>query len=713
MKFSLFVGCLGRTVIWLPILASLSLVLNAMSQTNLSIYSDELDNQFQDWSWGTHSLTNTSTVHSGTDAIAFNGVAWDAISFWHQDFNPGGYTNLTFWANGGTGGGQVLQVFLENGTNIGTVFQLPALAANNWRQFVIPFGLLSTGAVTNLNRLYWQLTSSGATNSFYLDDVNLTAIAPSPVHLKVDVNQTLRAADARWFGLNTAVWDGNFDTPTTSNALQELGTQILRFPGGSLSDEYDWATGTTLTNTWAWITSFDDFVQIATNAGVQAMITVNYGTGTPQEAAAWVSCANVTNHLGFENWEIGNECYGTWETDSNNLPHDPYTYAVRAAQYIAAMKAVDAKIKIGVVAAPGEDNYSNNATHFVVNPRTGTTNYGWTPIMLSTLKLLGAQPDFLIHHVYPEYDVDDDQTLLLESANWPNDAADLRQQISDYFGPGGTNIELICTENNSDSGNQGRQSTSLVNGLYLADSLAQLMKTEFNGFIWWDLRNGTDVSGDFSPSLYGWRTNGDLGIIGNLNTYYPTFYADKLMQYFVRPGDTILNACTDFGLLPVYAARKADGALALLVINKDRYASYPAEIALTNFSPDATATVHSFGMAQDDAAETNGPAAAQDVAVTNLSGVSTNFTATFPPYSLTVITFSPAVPQLQPVSASDGKYIFLISGQSGASYILESATNLAEPVWIPESTNFLTAGSINVTSPVPAGIKFWRAVWLP
>ena len=115
---------------------------------------------------------------------------------------------------------------------------------------------------------------------------------------------------------------------------------------------------------------------------------------------------------------------------------------------------------------------------------------------------------------------------------------------------------------------KGKQSTSLVNGLYLADSLAHLMQTEFNGFIWWDLRNGSDTSGDFDSSLYGWRTVGDLGIIGGLNTFYPTFYADKLMRYYVRSGDTILRATSDYGLVTAYASRKADGGLALLVINK-------------------------------------------------------------------------------------------------------------------------------------------------
>ena len=76
------------------------------------------------------------------------------------------------------------------------------------------------------------------------------------------------------------------------------------------------------TNTWSWPNFLLNFIHIATNAGVQAMITVNYGTGTSNEAAAWVT--NVkNNHYGFKYWEIGNECYGTWETDSNTYPHDP------------------------------------------------------------------------------------------------------------------------------------------------------------------------------------------------------------------------------------------------------------------------------------------------------------------------------------------------------------------------------------------------------
>ena len=85
-------------------------------------------------------------------------------------------------------------------------------------------------------------------------------------------------------------------------------------PGGSISDEYHWGSNTTLTNTWTWSASFPEMVRVTTNVGAQAFVVVNYGSGTAQEAAAWVRHANITNNLGFKNWEVGNECYGTWET---------------------------------------------------------------------------------------------------------------------------------------------------------------------------------------------------------------------------------------------------------------------------------------------------------------------------------------------------------------------------------------------------------------
>src|SRR5215472_7974893 len=130
-----------RLILCTAMLASLS---QAVAQTNFSIYSDQLNNSYQNWSWGSNNFSCTSPVHSGTNSISFNGVAWEAISVWHADFNPSPYTNLSFWANGGSVGGQVLQIYLQyNNTAISTTpYQLPSLPANTWQQFFIPFSAL-------------------------------------------------------------------------------------------------------------------------------------------------------------------------------------------------------------------------------------------------------------------------------------------------------------------------------------------------------------------------------------------------------------------------------------------------------------------------------------------------------------------------------------------------------------------------------------------
>lgn len=694
-------------------------VRTATAQTPLIIYTDSLVNGFDDWSWSqVHNMSSTGTTHAGANAIGIYATNWQGVSFHHADLDTAAYTNLSFWAHGGPLGGQRLQIYCDFSSGpAGTTYSLPsALTANTWTQFTVSLAALGATNRANLSRINLQLTPSGTTNFYYLDDVQLTAgpVPPQPlVHISVNAAQTIRAADARWFGLNTAVWDSDFDSASTSNALAELGTTLLRFPGGSLSDEYHWATGTTLANTWTWSTTFKNFLHIATNAGVSVVITVNYGTGTTNEAAGWVRHCNVTNHFNFKYWEIGNENYGTWETDTNNFPHDPYTYAVRAAQYLTQMRAADPTIKIGIPVVPGENTYADGYTnHPAYNARTGTTNNGWTPVVLATLKTLGAKPDFLVHHVYPQYLNDNDAGLLQASANWATDAAGLRQQITDYFGSSGTNIELLCTENNADAGNQGRQSTSIVNGLYLADSLAQLMKTEINSFVWWDLRNGSDTGGDFNASLYGWRNNGDLGIIGGANTRYPTFYGFKLMQFFARPGDTILNSTSDYNLLSSYAARKANGALALLIINKNGTTNLNAQITLTNFFPWSTATTRSFGIAQDEATRTNSVVpGAQDIATNSFANAGTNFSASFPAYTMTLFTFAPAAPKLQTLSAPNGNFVFQVQGQSGVPYQIQTSTNLSS--WISNATVTLSGATANVTNTLSSPWKFWRAVWLP
>ncbi|MGA9452798.1 MAG: alpha-L-arabinofuranosidase [Verrucomicrobiia bacterium] len=440
------------------------------------------------------------------------------------------------------------------------------------------------------------------------------------VQVRVDTAHLVRTVDARLFGVNTAIWDSLFDTPDTVSALRELDAQALRFPGGSLSDDYHWASNTIGTNSRPCATSFANFVHVATNVHAQVFITVNYGSGTPEEAAAWVRCANLTNHCGFQYWEIGNENFGWWEHDENSPAHDPVTYATRAKDYVSQMKAADPAIKIGVVVTEG---YA-----------------GWTSKMLKKLKQLGVRPDFVIYHLYPQNPgAENDARLLQSTAGWTAAAAELRRQLKKCFGDANTNVELICTENNSISEKTGKQTTSLVNGLYLADSFGQIAQTEFNSFLWWDFRNVQDRKSNNSPALYGWRQYGDHGILSGNDTRYPTFYTFKLLKYFVRGSDRIVRATSDNKLLSVYAARRAAGTLALLVINKSPDATLKADFSIAGFQPESGAFMYSYGIPQDEAARTG--TGSPDIAQTHFTGAAAEFACQFPPYSATVMAFSP------------------------------------------------------------------------
>jgi alpha-N-arabinofuranosidase len=507
----------------------------------------------------------------------------------------------------------------------------------------------------------------------------------STVAVNVDATQVIRTLDSPLTGINAAVWDSSFESQTTKTLLESMGTKILRFPGGSLSDEYHWQTNTTLNNTWQWATSFDDFAAIAKSLDSQAIITVNYGTGTANEAAAWVKYANVTQNYGFKYWEIGNENYGTWETDHHTAAHDPYTYALEARDYITKMKAEDPTIKIGVVVTTGEESYVNNRSHPATNPRTGAVHNGWTPVLLSTLKSLNVFPDFVIYHRYEQNPTNESDAGLLQSAaTWKNDAADLRRQLSDYLGNDGSKIQIICTENNSVSFDPGKQSTSLVNGLFLADSIGNLLQTEFNMFVWWDLRNGYLTNKNNSSSLYGWRLYGDYGITSVDHEPYPTYYVFKLLSHFAASSDSILEAKSQSTLLAAYATKGIDGRLRLMLINKSLTEEITARVNIAGYTPSAAAVVYSYGKAQDDAAKTlNG---SPDIRQSVFQGASSAFDYTVPPYSVTLLSMLPQSNDFE-LATTPSSQTINIDGEARFDITAAFASDVTEPISITALTD--------------------------
>ncbi|HEV2211289.1 MAG TPA: Ig-like domain repeat protein [Verrucomicrobiae bacterium] len=617
--------------------------------TNVLWGTRTYNNGWQDYGGVPFYVTN-NPVHSGTNALCLapNGTS-QKLHFVHGAFDTSIYTNLTFWINGGASGGQALSVGATlSGTEQATQSVGPA-PTNSWKQVTVSLASLGVANKTNFDGLYFHVSFGTVQPPVYLDDISLVAAAPpATVHLSVNAAQTVRTVDAKVFGLNQVAWDGNVDSAESIALMNELGGPCLRWPGGSWGDGYHWTNENVMSGSTyrGWGSFSANFIRLATNTHAQAFIICNYGSSDGDEAAYGVRMFNITNHCGFKYWEIGNEVGGSWEMDWNtNAPwvaHDPWTYAMRFTNYYAKMKAADPTIKIGAVIDITEDGTVNNHNHPVVNPRTGVTHYGWTPVMLTYMRSNNCLPDFVIDHKYPP--VDGDTGNLLFYNTWKNEIAGVRQMLNDYLGSAATNITIENTE----SGTGGdKQCVSLVGGLQYADDVGQILQTEANSRVWWDTRNGQGSVTNCDNALYGWRTDNygyyydDGGIVYNQGyptNRYPTAWVAKLLARFAAGGDQVVSTGSDFSLLAAYAVKRTNGSLSLLVLNKSSASSLNAAIALSGFIPLSNATVYSYGIPQDETARTNGPVQNLDVATNSISSAGTSFSYTFPPYSATVLS---------------------------------------------------------------------------
>jgi len=685
----------------------------AYASDDMHIYSGRFDDGWgDDWSWMPRYATNNPGytinpvyVQSHSMALVPSGQwqAWWLKSDANLDTTI--YTSVSFWLNGGGTGGQSIVVSGEtNGTGLSGIWV--TAPTNSWQQITLSLASLGINNVTNLTG--FQVGNGTSTQPFFIDDLRLVAApAPATVHVGINANQAMRTVNGHIFGINQVGWDPNVSAPASVTLLNAMGNPCLRWPGGSWGDGWHWTNeawqaGATSARTWGSFSS--NFIQLATNTHAPAFIIVNYGSSDANEAAYGVRMFNVTNQCNFKYWEVGNEVGGSWELDNNTnppwQPHDPWTYAMRFTNYYALMKAADPTIKIGAVADTTEDGTSNYTNHPVVNPRTGVTHNGWTPVMLTYMRSNHCLPDFLIEHNYGP--TAGDTQDLLYSKTWARDAANLRQMLSDYLGSAATNVTLEATENGTGG---DKQCVNLPGGLFYADTIGQIMQTEFNSRLWWDFRNGQSDLTDPDPAFYGWRTNSDgsflvdggivdgSGGVGGVDYAYPTYYVAKLMPYFAANGDTVVSATSDYELLSVYSVKRTNGTLTLLVINKSSSSNLTAAINLSGYLPNTNATVYSYGLPQDTAAETG--VGLPDIAQTNLTGVASSFSATFAPFSVSVMVLSAAA---IPTSSAPTQLGFATVGDElqlnwpadHTGWQLQSQTNSLGPNWVNVSSSAQT-----------------------
>ncbi len=157
--------------------------------------------------------------------------------------------------------------------------------------------------------------------------------------------------------------------------LKDVRTPMVRFPGGCYADIYNFeqALGdrdqrsATFDPMWRkWDSNdfgTDEFIELCRILGAEPNITVNFGSGSVEEAANWVEYCNGSADTPYgrkraanghpepydvKYWSIGNELWGC------GGPFSAQEYAAKLPEWVAAMKKVDPSIVLAINGAPRE-----------------------------------------------------------------------------------------------------------------------------------------------------------------------------------------------------------------------------------------------------------------------------------------------------------------------------------------------------------------------
>ncbi len=468
------------------------------------------------------------TKHYGLRFSLYSDKAYQGVTVQVQDAG-----NEIFVANVGGGRGWNDIVVPFRNFNKFPYYQPPDAVQN---------GKFDLGSVRVLD---FKPAGDGTSGSLRIDNVMLTNLREAPkkavvakreFKVKADLNKTITAKiNDGLFGINSALWDGDFLNAKTQDYVKAVNHHVIRYPGGLRADDDHWKA---VLDKKDFLVDTDEFLAWLKATGNEGMFTVNFGKGTPQEAADWVKYVNVTKQAHVQLWEVGNELYGDW--------HPQHTtgddYGKRAAEFIKAMKAVDPTIKVAVV---------------------GVLEGEWNKQVLAYTKDL---TDALIIHHYPQHSGEEnDQALLAAPQSLDEIIPNVRRQIKESGTPGKA-YGIWLTEWNSVDFKPGPQTLSMVNGLFVADYLGMLAKHNIDHADYWDIHNNlTEQGGDYGYLSRTGAPDGD-------NVPRPSYHAFKLASETLRgrlAECKIQSADADAtGDLTCYVTEKPDGKRAVMIINK-------------------------------------------------------------------------------------------------------------------------------------------------
>jgi hypothetical protein len=400
-------------------------------------------------------------------------------------------------------------------------------------------------------------------------------------------------------GVNVAPWDYAYYARSSVNVIQPLlkaaGVDQLRYGGGSVADAYNWQTNTDIegclpNNPTASFTSkcassdvlsFSQLSQQARAISAQSFVTVNYGSGTPAEAAAWVKQAANTQGKAVALWEVGNESYGCWEVN-NELAGAPEhysgykpmggdnqtcpmatkgtaagmqmvatSYAVNAKRFLTAMKAANPKAMIGVPWAWGAEVPGSSVAD--------STEWNNT-----VLKADGKYANFVDAHYYPYGFYGQtggsnptDQQVLQSLFKIPSLYWEIRNELHTYD-PGA----LVVIGETGVSYNENMTTCSPAGALFAAGDVLSWLAAGARSVDWWDMNNYGNTGSQCTSPDDGLFTSGGKPVPET------PYYGYKLASMLAQPHARLSRLTTSDGSdVLAYQAVLPNGKHVVALIN--------------------------------------------------------------------------------------------------------------------------------------------------
>ena len=441
----------------------------------------------------------------------------------------------------------------------------------------------------------------------YTDVAVPTAVPDAQV--VIDASKILTKVPSSVFGQNANIWMSQLVTePVLMNHLKNLRPNVVRFPGGSLSDVFFWnapnnqppadAPSTLLDadgksqssgywygkNTDAWTCSVDNYYNMLQQTGNEGLITVNYGyarygTGANPVAAAahlaadWVRYDNGRTKY----WEIGNECNGTWEAGyrintAANKDGQPEIvtgalYGQHVQVFIDSMRK--AALELGKTIYIGAYILEKQPENWQTQ-----TDKSWNAGVFTNV---GGKPDYyVIHSYYTPYKTNASADAILATAS--DNTAAMMTYVKQSMAASGAAVKPIALDEWNITSEGSMQQVSYINGMHAAILLGEAIKNKYGMTSRWDLANGWDNGNDHGLFNIG-NEPGNVSKWNPRPAFYYMYYFQKML------GDRLLPANFGYGSnILAYASSFTSGEKGIVLVNKNKAANV-LQVALTNAKP--------------------------------------------------------------------------------------------------------------------------------